>query len=886
MKKEDKQLRDDEKTLRLRVEAAENNCEKIYDNVTSWLTNVEAEEKNVEDILKDEVKTRCSYGACLNVKRRHQQSHRAKKIAQAICNLRTEMVKPSTAVSCCPRPQELIPTDPDYVMLASRRRPTEELLNALRDTENNVIGIWGMGGVGKTTLAEQVAIQAKEEKLFDEVVMASVTPSSDTKGIQKEIAEKLDMKLDEEIGIPLEECKLKLISRNRDVLIDLGTKKDIELRVLGSQEAWSLFEKMGGNYVKNPNILDTATKVAKKCGGLPVALMTVSRAFKNKNLPQWKEAEGQLQDSFQDRITQLEDATNRLHRVIGALEDSCLLQRFNPSYPDCFNMHGIVRDVGRHIASKNHNMLVVSHEGGWPDIDVLQRCEALSVLSRDICELPSGIECSKLIFFHVNNNYYHSLQMLDDFFKGLKNLRVLDLKRMQLPYLPPSVLVLTNLQTLCLDRCVLGDISLIGELKSLKVLSLHSSNITQLPREIGLLTSLQLLDLSDCWTLEVIPPYVLSSLVKLEELYMRNSFIQWEAEGLDANERKNASLVELKRILSHLTTFEIHIPDSSILPKDLMFENLEKYKILVGDVWYWDWSDQHETSRTLKFKLKTSFQAEGQLPTTSFGKLQVVKVEHCEKLKFVFSSSMAKGLSLLGELKIKECSMMCAIVVKEGEGEIKDGDKDTIILFPRLRKLLLDGLPKLISFLSSNHCKNFGFGQILFGTTKKLSLKGPFWDATKASYDITLRGCRLHSRRQDQRIFGYCPPKSPSYPDQEEEIADRLMLSNSELMLHLIVTYNIDPRRCTSEASFERVKLMVYIVRGVPVDLPSLIFWNIMKEISFEVSGVPYGLLLTNFLDAIKVPSHVGEDRQKPPGPIYLETLRKSRSQLKRGKER
>ncbi|KAB1216204.1 hypothetical protein CJ030_MR4G029063 [Morella rubra] len=100
-------------------------------------------------------------------------------------------------------------------------------------------------------------------------------------------------------------------------------------------------------------------------------------------------------------------------------------------------------------------------------------------------------------------------------------------------------------------------------------------------------------------------------------------------------------------------------------------------------------------------------------------------------------------------------------------------------------------------------------------------------------------------------------------------------------MLHLIVAYNIDPRRHTSEASFKRVKLMVYIVMGVPVDLPSLIFQNIMKEaVSFEVSGVPYGLLLTNFLDAIEVPSHVGEDRQKPPGPIFLETLRKSRSQL------
>ncbi|KAB1205693.1 hypothetical protein CJ030_MR7G017865 [Morella rubra] len=95
--------------------------------------------------------------------------------------------------------------------------------------------------------------------------------------------------------------------------------------------------------------------------------------------------------------------------------------------------------------------------------------------------------------------------------------------------------------------------------------------------------------------------------------------------------------------------------------------------------------------------------------------------------------------------------------------------------------------------------------------------------------------------RQDQRIFEYYPTEGPSYPDQEEEIANRSMLSNSELyklltekeevpdhlsniphnamsdffrMLHLIVAYNIDPRRRTSEASFKRAKLMVYIVRG------------------------------------------------------------------------
>ncbi|KAB1220451.1 hypothetical protein CJ030_MR3G009911 [Morella rubra] len=119
-----------------------------------------------------------------------------------------------------------------------------------------------------------------------------------------------------------------------------------------------------------------------------------------------------------------------------------------------------------------------------------------------------------------------------------------------------------------------------------------------------------------------------------------------------------------------------------------------------------------------------------------------------------------------------------------------------------------------------------------------------------ASYDITLRGVSVtFSADKIREFLGIARPESPSYPDQE--IADCLMLSN----------------------------------RG-PSGPPITDLSNIMKEAdSFEVSGVPYGLLLTNLLDAAEVPSHVGEDRQKPSCPIYLETLRKSRSQLKWGKE-
>jgi len=53
------------------------------------------------------------------------------------------------------------------------------------------------------------------------------------------------------------------------------------------------------------------------------------------------------------------------------------------------------------------------------------------------------------------------LQISNTFFQGMEKLKVLDLTKMQLS----SLGLLRNLQTLCLDQCVLGDIAVIGELR-------------------------------------------------------------------------------------------------------------------------------------------------------------------------------------------------------------------------------------------------------------------------------------------------------------------------------------------------------------------------------------------------------------------------------------
>ena len=89
-----------------------------------------------------------------------------------------------------------------------------------------------------------------------------------------------------------------------------------------------------------------------------------------------------------------------------------------------------------------------------------------------------------------------------------------------------------SLENLCLHQRVFEDIAMIGELRNLKSLSLVHPNVEQLPRETGLLTRLR------------IPPNVLSCLIQLEELYVGNSFTQWDVETLN-NER--ASLAEIGR---------------------------------------------------------------------------------------------------------------------------------------------------------------------------------------------------------------------------------------------------------------------------------------------------------------------------------------------------
>lgn len=98
-----------------------------------------------------------------------------------------------------------------------------------------------------------------------------------------------------------------MISRNQNVLIsEMDTQKDIGLKFLLEDEAWSLFERMVGDFINDNSCRAIATEVAKECAGLPIALVTVSKALKIKTLHEWKDALQQLRRPNQNFLTRMQ----------------------------------------------------------------------------------------------------------------------------------------------------------------------------------------------------------------------------------------------------------------------------------------------------------------------------------------------------------------------------------------------------------------------------------------------------------------------------------------------------------------------------------------------------------------------------------------------------
>ncbi|KAH9688652.1 putative disease resistance protein [Citrus sinensis] len=694
------------RNYRSNFENLKTELEKLKDDGASMQHGVDEAKRKGEEIEKnaekftgdaDKANKRCFMGLCPNLKTRHQLSKEAVRQFEAIVKLREAGRFDRISYRKALEDIRLI-SNKDYEAFESRISTLNNVLRALQDPDVNMVGIYGMGGIGKTTLAKEVAIQFKRDQLFDQVIFVEVPQIPDIRKIQGEIADKLGLIFFEEtesgrarslynrlkdekkilvildnvwesvdlqdVGIPHGDnhkgCKILMTARSEDILSrKMDCRHNFSVGVLREDEAWSLFEKMAGEYIESSEFKGVATEVANECAGLPVSIVTVARALRNKRLFEWKDALGQLRrpssTNFKDiqpaaysaielsynklegeelkkiflligytyissindvlmygmglglfqGINRMEEARARVYTLVYKLKASCMLLEHGSKNEHWFSMHDVVRDVAIAIATREQNVLTMRYElvnsREWLDEGALKFYTSIVLHdSKMNVLLPEVLECPQLQLLSLWTEKSSLITLPDNFFRKLTQVRVLDLTYMHLSLLPSSLGLLTNLRTLCLYCSELQDIAVIGELKNLEILCLRGSYIEQLPVEIGQLTRLRSLDLRDCDRLQVIPPNVLSNLSHLEELYIR-SFNKWEVE-VEAAGVKNASLEELKH-LPNLTTLELCIPDVNTLPKGLFFEKLERYRICVGR---WCWEDTSPTcSRTFRLLLGT-----------------------------------------------------------------------------------------------------------------------------------------------------------------------------------------------------------------------------------------------------------------------------------------
>ncbi|XP_052137422.1 disease resistance protein RGA5-like [Oryza glaberrima] len=204
--------------------------------------------------------------------------------------------------------------------------PTEELIKLLDDGKQSmkVVSIVGLGGLGKTTLANRVYERLGQQ--FDCKAFVSVSQKPDAKKIFQSLLSQIKGPVDEtrEMDWLIHELRdflkdkryaicfncipkgiLMLLFKNTCSRILLTTRKvDVakrcchpdrdtvcEIRPLNEPDSEDLFfRRIFGSKDQCPiHLKDVSVEIIKKCGGLPLALITISSllAVKQKNKDEW-----------------------------------------------------------------------------------------------------------------------------------------------------------------------------------------------------------------------------------------------------------------------------------------------------------------------------------------------------------------------------------------------------------------------------------------------------------------------------------------------------------------------------------------------------------------------------------------------------------------------
>ncbi|XP_058010141.1 probable disease resistance protein At5g63020 [Hevea brasiliensis] len=544
------------------------------DRVGGWLSRVDATITEFDSLLNRATRERqklCLAGCCSkNCKSTYMFGKSVSRSLKHVVGLMSEGDFKEVVERTLPKPVVVGNVNPTL----GTETTLDEAWSYITGDEVRIVGIYGMGGVGKTTLLTKINNRfATISNNFDVVISAVVSKDLKPEKIQEQIWKRigfLDKKwkkkslrekaedifhvlsrkkfvllLDDiwrrvdlqEIGVPLptrqNRCKIVFTTRSCRVGGQMEAEKMIKVEPLAWEEAWALFQKKVGDI--DFDIVPLAQDVAKECSGLPIALITIGRAMASKvTKEEWEHALEVLRSpassspGMEDEVIQdmeVEVFVRLKFSYDGLLSDKvkfCFL--YCSLFPEEFE---IEKDdlvhywIYENFCTRNEAYSIIGTLVGACLLEEKGRHVKMHDVIRDMALLIAcKYEKEKHKFFVEAGAQLTRVPEVGKW-EVLKRMSLManSFERIQEVPRCPDLLTLFLSDNRNLSGISDGFFQFMG---TLTILDLSSTNIKKLPVGISKLNSLQYLNLS--WTLISQLPIELKMLVKLKYLNLVGNF--------------------------------------------------------------------------------------------------------------------------------------------------------------------------------------------------------------------------------------------------------------------------------------------------------------------------------------------------------------------------
>ncbi|MED6206988.1 hypothetical protein PIB30_031664 [Stylosanthes scabra] len=469
---------------------------------------------------------------------------------------------------------------PEIMGYKTLQSALEKIIDLLKSSKIQTIGVSGMKGVGKTAVMQNLNNHDVVAEIFDIVIFVRLSADHTDHELQCKIAKRLkvdtevikdpeevgriirevlqskkyllilDGATDEinlsQLGIPCNDnhCKVIITSQHRQVCTLNGAERMIEVGLLSQDEAWKMFCNIVGPVIGLPDITEIARRVCDKCSCLPLLIQKIAHSFRlKKSASSWRVGLEDLEERWPDYENEgVSELYSFLTFCYDELKDEnkqkCFL--YASLYPanckvytdylvECWaaqDLLGDVNDKRKYQKARDRGQAILEH---LTDVSLLDRGEQMIYVSMN--------DCMKQLALHISSkhpecsSYVQTRDKLDEAQESLswEKARWVSMIDSNLKMLPTdqdcSMLLMLLLQKNP-DLSTIPQRFFKKHMRSLVVLDLYGTGIRRLPSSISKLTGLKGLYLNHCKHLRQLP-HDIRALKLLEFLDIRGTRISF-----------------------------------------------------------------------------------------------------------------------------------------------------------------------------------------------------------------------------------------------------------------------------------------------------------------------------------------------------------------------